>query len=75
MEKMRTKEEILKACDSGSFKKPSEATIRYCQLEVAIDIRDLLGKLVYPKYSVSSNGKIQEMHEWLGLKNKKRTER
>lgn len=43
MEKMRTKEEILKQCGRGSLKEPCEAEIRYCELEVKIDIRDVLG--------------------------------
>lgn len=42
MLKMREKVEILKECGFGTLKGVSDSTIRYCQIEVAIDIRNVL---------------------------------
>lgn len=43
--KTKEKEEILKECGFGSLKAPNELRIRYYQLEVLIDTRDLLGAI------------------------------
>lgn len=43
---MKTKEEILKQCGFGSLKERSEITIKYCQVEALLDIRDELGLIL-----------------------------
>lgn len=52
--KMRTKEEILAGMDDN---------IERRKLGVEIDKRDLLNLLVYPKYKLTPEGKIERVEE------------
>ena len=65
MKIMRTKDDIIDSIGivKGAETKLVKLKMELCRLEVLVDIRDLLELLVYPKYKVDPEGKVEKLDE------------